>query len=126
LPSAAVAFFTFAAASRAKALAQGRADPRQRSTELRRLIRRLAQQLRTVRADLGSARAMARDQAAPLAALRTDRGAAGAAAGLDPRSLAQRMEAAQIPQRAIARLLDMPESTVRGWLKAATNGHHAE
>lgn len=44
---------------------------------------------------------------------------ARAAAALDPRSIARRMRDLEIDTRKIARALERPESTVRGWVKEA-------
>jgi hypothetical protein len=60
------------------------------------------------------------------AQLRAEAAEARAAAMLDIRAIARGMVAAGVPQREAARLLGVAEATLRGWLKAATNGHAVE
>jgi hypothetical protein len=58
--------------------------------------------------------------------LREELGVARAAAGLDVLAVARRLVKADVPLREIAAVLGLAESTLRGRLKAATNGHAIE
>lgn len=60
------------------------------------------------------------------AQLREDLALARAASGLDVLAVARRMIKAEIPLREIAPLIGLAESTLRGRLKSATNGHAIE
>lgn len=93
-------------------LAQQQAVNAQQGAEIARLEGELAQ--------ARQAQARADGEAARLA---RELELAQAGAALDVRGLARRMEAAGLSLREIGRVLDRPESTVRSWLKAATNGH---
>lgn len=57
------------------------------------------------------------------AQLREDLAIARAVAGLDIRRIARRLRDLGEPSRSTADLLGVPDATLRGWLKAATNGH---
>jgi hypothetical protein len=63
------------------------------------------------------------DMETEVAQLRADLELSRATEGVDPRRLAQQMALSGVATRTIARMVERPESTVRGWLAAATNGH---
>jgi hypothetical protein len=132
-------------------LAQARADVESARAELRRQGEEFAQLLIDtghVRAEMDAARAeqiqahhaaaqhhaeflrVSREQetdrreyAQVAAQLREELQIARAAASLDVLAVARRMVGASVPLREIAPLIGLAESTLRGRLKAASNGH---
>jgi hypothetical protein len=82
--------------------------------------------LETAREQLDAARADRAEAHHAAAQLRADLETARAIEGIDRRRLAHLLSANGMATRTIARVIERPEATVRGWLASATNGHAIE